>query len=33
MLVRPVFVYALYAQGALQKRGFDKRRAGSTRFR
>jgi len=33
ILVRPVFVYALYAQGALQKRGFDKRRAGSERFR
>ena len=33
MLVRPVFVYALYAQGALQKRGFEKRRAGSKRFR
>jgi len=33
MLVRPVFVYMLYAQGALQKRGFDKRRAGSERFR
>ena len=33
MLVRPVFVSALYAQGALQKRGFEKRRAGSQRFR
>ena len=33
MLVRPVFVFTLYAQGAMQKRGFEKRRAGSTRFR
>ena len=33
MLVRPVFVFTLYAQGALQKRGFEKRRAGSKRFR
>ena len=33
MLVRPAFVFTLYAQGALQKRGFEKRRAGSKRFR
>lgn len=33
VLVRPVFVFSLYAQGALQKRGFEKHRAGSHRFR
>jgi len=33
MLVRPMFVFSLYAQGALQKRGFEKHRAGSHRFR
>ena len=33
MLVRPAFVFTLYAQGALQKREFEKRRAGSKRFR
>lgn len=33
MLVRPLFVFGLYAEGRLQKRGFDRRRASSALFR